>query len=301
MVGLPGSPPHRLPTDPLPRAKALSAVLPDLLVQARRLSATVVAGWHGRRRAGPGEQFWQFRPFAPGEPVNRIDWRRSARDEHLYVREREWEAAHTLWLAADLSGSMDYRSDLGPVPKRDRAVVLLLALADLAARGGERVGLPGLARPVAARDVADRIADTLAVTPPSVALPPTIDIRRFSDIVLIGDFLDPVEELTGWVDRLAGLGVRGHLLQVLDPAEETFPFSGRIEFVEPESGTRLLAGRADSWCETYRLRLAERREILTTLTRRAGWSFLVHHTDRPAAEPLIALSARLGAAAGALR
>ncbi len=285
-------------TGPLPRAKGLSAVLPDLLIQAQRLSATVVAGWHGRRRAGPGEQFWQFRPFAPGEPVSRIDWRRSARDEHLYVREREWEAAHTLWLAADLSVSMDYRSDLAAVTKRDRALVLLLALADLAARGGERVGLPGLARPVAARDVAERLADTLAAAAPATALPPTGAVRRFSDMVLFGDFLDPVDELVQWVERLAGQGVRGHLVQVLDPAEESFPFSGRIEFVEPESGLRLLAGRADAWGETYRTRLAERRDLLDRLTRRAGWSFLVHHTDRSAAEPLIALSARLGAAGG---
>lgn len=283
---------------PLPRAKGLSAVLPDLLIQAQRLSATVVAGWHGRRRSGPGEQFWQFRPFAPGEPVSRIDWRRSARDEHLYVREREWEAAHTLWLSADLSVSMDYRSDLAPVPKRDRAVVLLLALADLAARGGERVGLLGLSRPVAARDVAERLADSLAVAPSVTALPATGEVRRFADVVRVGDFLDPVDDLVQWVERLAGQGVRGHLVQILDPAEESFPFAGRIEFVEPESGARILAGRADSWGEIYRTRLAERRDVLDRLARRAGWSFLVHHTDRSAAEPLIALSARLGAAGG---
>lgn len=283
---------------PLPRAKGLAAVLPDLLIQAQRLSATVVAGWHGRRRSGPGEQFWQFRPFAPGEPVNRIDWRRSARDEHLYVREREWEAAHTLWLSADLSVSMDYRSDLAPVPKRDRAVVLLLALADLAARGGERVGLLGLSRPVAARDVAERLAESLAVAPPEPALPATGEVRRFADVVRVGDFLDPVDDLVQWVERLAGQGVRGHLVQILDPTEETFPFAGRIEFVEPESGARILAGRADSWGEIYRARLAERRDVLDRLARRAGWNFLVHHTDRSAAEPLIALSARLGAAGG---
>lgn len=294
----PGRRPPAPETAPLPRAKALSAALPDLLIQAQRLSATVVAGWHGRRRAGPGEQFWQFRPFAPGEPVSRIDWRRSARDEHLYVREREWEAAHTLWLSADLSASMDYRSDLAEVSKRDRALVLLLALADLAARGGERVGLMGLSRPVAARDAAERIAATLALTPPDTALPQAGAVRRFSDVVLLGDFLDPVDDLIAWVERLAGLGVRGHLVQVLDPAEESFPFSGRIEFIEPETGARLMAGRADAWGEIYRTRLAERRDTLDRLTRRAGWSFLVHHTDRSAAEPLIALSARLGAAGG---
>ena len=124
-------------------------------------------GVHGRRRAGPGETFWQFRPFVSGEPANRIDWRRSARDAHAFVREREWEAAQTLWLWFDRSPSMDFRSDLAQSRKLDRAAVLTLALADLAVRGGERVGLLGLSRPLAARDVIDRFAEILAAPGPA--------------------------------------------------------------------------------------------------------------------------------------
>lgn len=283
-------------------AKGLADGLPDLLVEASRVAQTVIAGWHGRRRAGQGETFWQFRPFIDGEPAQRVDWRRSARDDHLFVREREWEAAHTLWLTADLSASMVYRSKLSQTTKRDRALVLLLALAEVAARAGERVGLLGLSRPIASRNAAERLAATLALEAADVegrtALPEPNDVRRFSDVVAIGDLLDPLPATVAWVEMLARRGVQGTLVQVLDPVEETFPFDGRTEFRDPETGARIVAGRAETWAEAYRTALAAHRDALTNLCRRVGWSLVVHHTDRPASEVMIAIHARLAGAAG---
>lgn len=278
-------------------AKSLSAALPDLLVEARRVAATVAAGWHGRRQAGPGETFWQFRPFTAGESVGRIDWRRSARDDHLYVREREWESAHTVWLWPDLSPSMDFQSRLAPVTKRDRAVVLLLAVADLLARGGERVGVPGLLRPTPHRAAAERAAAALTHLTGREPFPDSHPIRRFSDLVLVGDFLDPIETTAAVLTRIAGSGARGHLVQVMDPVEETFPFAGRTEFRDPETGARIVAGRAEDWQAAYRDRLAAHRDQLRRLAARLGWTYLIHHTDRSAAEPLLALHGRLSASA----
>ncbi|WP_367192809.1 DUF58 domain-containing protein [Amorphus sp. 3PC139-8] len=280
-------------------ARSLAATMPDLLVEARRVAATVAMGWHGRRRAGPGETFWEFRPFEPGEPAHRVDWRRSARDDHLFVREQEWEAAHTVWLAVDRSPSMAFGSKLSPVVKRDRAVVITLALADLLARGGERIGLVDGMRPTASRDAAERVADALMHLPVQSALPDIAGIRRFSDVVVIGDLLDPIDEIDIWMQKLAGSGARAHLVQVLDPVEETFPFGGRAEFRDPENGTMLLVGRAERWRDDYRRVLNAHREALADRCRRMGWSFLVHHTDRSAAEPLLALRARLAAGAHA--
>ena len=93
-------------------ARSLSATMPRLILEARRVAATVIHGLHGRRRAGTGENFWQFRRFVSGEPAARVDWRRSARDDHLYVREQEWEAAHTVWIWPDRSPSMVFASPL---------------------------------------------------------------------------------------------------------------------------------------------------------------------------------------------
>ena len=274
-------------------ARSLAEALPDLFVEATQVANAMIAGWHGRRRSGPGESFWQFRPFNMGEPARRIDWRRSAKDDSLYVREREWEQAHTVWLWPDLSVSMNFRSRLSPVLKRDRAVVLMLALAEMLATSGERVGLPGLSRSLSGRNSAETLAQILSHAPAPAALPETAGIKRFSDIVLISDFLDPVSEITAWMSHAAGLGVRGHIVQVLDPIEETFPFDGRVEFHDQERGTRLTTGRAESWRDAYQARLERHRAELKDAARRAGWSFILHHTDRSAAEPLLALHAAL--------
>src|SRR5918992_4327907 len=86
--------------------------MPRLILEARRVAAALAHGIHGRRRAGPGETFWQFRPFVAGEAAQRVDWRRSGRDDRLFVREREWETAQSVWMWIDRSASMGYASDL---------------------------------------------------------------------------------------------------------------------------------------------------------------------------------------------
>ena len=277
-------------------ARSVADALPDLLVEASHVASSIIAGWHGRRRAGPGESFWQFRPFNMGEPAKRIDWRRSARDDHLYVREREWEAAHTVWLWADLSPSMVFRSRLAGVAKRDRAIVLMLALADMLAETGERIGLPSLTRAFSDRRAAERLADALTHLSKPIAYPDTTAVQRFADVVLVSDFLDPIEEVAAWVARVASTGARGHLVQVLDPIEETFPFDGRVEFTDPEKGFRLTAGRAEKWREDYRNRLEAHRAEIRDIARRAGWTYVLHHTDRPASEPLLVLHSALSGA-----
>ena len=283
----------------LEQARQLSSRLPDLLVAARRIATNVMMGVHGRRRAGPGETFWQFRPYVTGEPAKRIDWRRSARDHHLYVREREWEAAQTIWIWPDLTPSMAFRSQLSQTTKLDRAVVLGLAIADMLARGGERVGVPGLMEPRIGQDTAERIAIAMLKAEP-VDWPPTLRLARFADVIVLSDCLAPIEELKSRLQKIAAQGARLHILQILDPAEETFPYEGRLEFRDPETGGTWLAERAGGLKERYRNRLAAHREELATMARRAGYSFAVHHTDRPAAEGLLFLHGQLSGGRGAM-
>ncbi len=277
----------------LTEAKGIAAGMPDLLVEARRVAATVLAGWHGRRVSGRGETFWQFRPFVTGEPAAAIDWRRSARDDHLYVREKEWEASHTVWLWADLSTSMDFRSRLAPVTKRTRAIVLCLALAELLATAGERTGLLGASRAMLARNSAERIAALIPAAIEKPAPPDVHALKRFTDITLFGDFLDPIAEVEATLEAILRAGVHAHLVQVIDPIEETFPYAGRTEFHDPETGLRHVVSRAEQYRTDYQNRLAALRDRLATLCRRLDWTFIVHRTDRPATEPLLALHARL--------
>jgi len=284
-------------------AQGLADRLPELLIEASRVSMTVAHGIHGRRRAGPGETFWQFRQFESGDARQTIDWRRSASSDHLYVREREWEAAHTVWLWPDISPSMDFRSELSSVTKRDRGLVLAFALAELLVRGGERVGLMGLTPALASRRATTRIAETVAAhaNDPNFAqsLPPPARISRFSGVILLSDFLDPVEQIEPRLAELAGNGVSGHIVQVMDPAEETLPYEGRAEFRGLEGQERWIADRVESLRPQYQARLNAHRARLEEAARSLGWSFLVHHTDRSAVEPLLTLVMRLsGNAAG---
>ncbi|KQZ16202.1 hypothetical protein ASD50_10065 [Mesorhizobium sp. Root552] len=279
----------------LARGRQRASLVPDLLVEARRIVNTVIAGWHGRRRRGIGENFWQFRPYVEGEAVNRIDWRRSARDDHTYIRDREWEAAHTVWLWADASPSMLYKSATATVSKESRALVLALAMAELLSRSGERIAWPGLTDPFTARNGAERIASHLSHAAKLPSKPDLSGIRRFSDIVLVSDFLDPVEETFEWLDVLSRHGVRAHLVEVADPAEETFPYAGRTEFTDPETGEKLTAGRAEMLAEDYRRLYLARREELVSRCKRMGWSFTTNHTDRLASEALVRLHMAMAA------
>jgi uncharacterized protein (DUF58 family) len=105
-------------------AHALAERMPELMLSAQRIAQTVAHGIHGRRQPGPGETFWQFRQYQSGDATSLIDWRRSASSSHVYIREREWEAAHTVWLWPDLSASMTFQSTLAPTMKVDRALIL---------------------------------------------------------------------------------------------------------------------------------------------------------------------------------
>lgn len=278
-------------------AAGLVAAMPRLVMEARRIAASVHHGLHGRRRAGTGENFWQYRRFIDGEPSNRVDWRRSARDDHLYVREREWEAAHTVWIWPDLSASMVFASPLVWETKRDRALVLAFALAELLVKGGERVGIPGVMRPSASRRIVEKMAESLvhADSLPQ-SLPPAFAPSPRAEVVLLSDLWSPTPEVIAAIAGLGGGGARGHVVQVCDPAEETFPFNGRVEFREPESGAVLTIGRAETVRADYVARVARHRAAIRHEAERRGWSLLVHRTDRPASEALLALHARISGA-----
>jgi uncharacterized protein (DUF58 family) len=286
-------------------AQALADRLPELLLEALRVANSVVHGVHGRRRPGTGETFWQFRQFEVSDPATVIDWRRSASSDTLYVREREWEASHTFWLWPDVSPSMSFRSHLASVTKRDRALVLVLALGEMLVRAGERIALLGLTAPMTSRRATSRIAETLAANAESealkVSLPPKARLSRFSSAILVSDFLDPPDVIAKRITEMAEGDVQGHLIQVLDPAEETLAYQGRMEFTSPEGSERWVADRVETLREAYRQKLGEHRAQLQEAARRVGWSFLVHHTDRPAAEPLLTLIMRLQGLAGDYR
>jgi uncharacterized protein (DUF58 family) len=273
-------------------SRTLAASLPHLVLAARRIAANVIHGLHGRRRAGPGENFWQYRRFVSGEPSQNVDWRRSARDDHLYVREREWEAAHTIWIWPDRSPSMAFASKQARDSKLERSLIVAFALAELLVSGGERVGIPGLMSPTASSNVIDKMAQAMLHDDAArLSLPPSFVPSPLAEILVLSDFWSTIAEIRTMLAGLSGSGAHGTLVQVVDPAEETFPYSGRIEFVEPEGFGVITAGRAESWAQDYTARLALHRDQIRDETNKLDWMFTTHSTDRSAAELLLFLHA----------
>ncbi|HXV25401.1 MAG TPA: DUF58 domain-containing protein [Alphaproteobacteria bacterium] len=277
------------------RSQNLAARLPPLLIAAERVASTVAQGVHGRRRTGLGEAFWQFRSYEPGDPPQRIDWRRSARSDRVFIRQTEWEAAQTAWLWRDGSPSMRYRSGLDLPEKRERAELLVLALASLLLRAGERVALMGSnLRPTSSLSTSERMALALLREPDPRSLPAPMELPRFSQIVLFGDFLSPIEEISAVLRPHAERGLRGHLLRVLDPAETSLPFAGRVRFKGLEGEGELIFSRVESIRQAYVERFLAHEAALKDLARAIGWSMTTHRTDQPAEPALLGLWVLLG-------
>jgi len=277
------------------QAETIAASLPPLLVEAERVAATVAQGVHGRRKVGVGETFWEYRHHRAQDPMTAIDWRQSAKSDNLYVRENEWEAAESVWIWRDNSPSMRYGSEFASVTKLDRATVLSLACASLLIRGGERIARLEANDPPAAGKSALRryAADLVNETTSGQSLPSLIPLPRFAQVVMISDFLTPAADIEIVMRFYASGGIKGHLVQILDPAEEDLPFEGRARFEGMEGESDLTFDRIEALRDQYRGRLHEHRSAIAAAAQRLGWSFMTHRTDKPPQTALLALYASL--------
>jgi len=272
------------------QAEQASAALPSLLVEADRVAASVSQGVHGRRRVGQGETFWQFRQYQTGDAVHQIDWRQSARTTPLYIRETEWEAAQTVWLWRDLSPSMVYRSKPSLAAKFERRDILLLALSSLLIRGGERFALAGSGeRPLSGPASQERLWTMMKNQTPYDNDLSELNISRHAHVVMFGDFLSPLVELEKKMASLANRNIKGHLVRIIDPAEEAFPFEGRVKFFDTESMESSLLGNVGKIRKDYQKSFVNHGNGLFDLARSWGWSLTTHHTDQAPTPTLLSL------------
>lgn len=285
-------------------AAALAARMPDLLLRARQTAATLAAGLHPQRRAGWGDNFWQYRPAQPGEPATRIDWRQSARTHHAQVREKEAENAQTVILWCDLSASMDWRSANTLPSKRDSAVTLLLTMAALLLRAGENVQLAGpsglfplpiggpplerLAMGFSAQAQAEYGGTQEGVSQsPFQRLPIHLPMR--AHLLIASDFLGPQEEIQSFLRHLAARPVRAHLLQIRDPAEASLPYAGRVLFTGPENESPVELSETSDVRAAYADLIATREHWLAETATRYGHDLTRHQTDQTALPALLSL------------
>ncbi|MEM7547189.1 MAG: DUF58 domain-containing protein [Pseudomonadota bacterium] len=279
-------------------AERISGALPPLLAEAERLAASVAPGVHGRRQAGSGETFWQFRNAQPGDPHQAVDWRRSARSDTMFVREMEWEAAQTVSIWRDDALSMDFKSDSAARSKGARAALLSMALGVLLIRGGERVSLLGTdaARPASGESQLVRMGSILTDERdhrPDFGAPPKADFARGGRAVFFSDFMGPRDDIFPALTHAAAAGVSGAYVQVIDRAEETFPFDGRLVFESMGRDVKFETDRARGLQSAYKDRLAERRRDLELTARRCGWRCLIHRTDESPRKALLWLYSML--------
>lgn len=283
-------------------AEKIAGALPPLLAEAELLASTVSMGVHGRRRAGHGENFWQYRQAVPGDARSMVDWRRSGRSDAQFIREMEWEASQTVSFWVDDAQSMDYRGEGSARSKAERARLLALALSVLLVSGGERVALMGgaAAQPRGGRTQLNRMALALAgdaadrADRPDYGVPPTDRLARGGRAIFFSDFLGDPDLMLPVLNHAADQGVRGCFVQVLDESEEVFPFDGRMIFQSMSGGTEFETQRARALREAYAARLAERRARLSDLARGLGWRCLFHRTSEAPRAALLWLYMALG-------
>lgn len=285
------SDPARLRSD----AEALAQPFPPLLAAAEHLASSVLLGEHGRRRAGMGDEFWQYRASMPGDERRMIDWRRSARSDQEFVREKEWQAAQSVMIWVDPARSMAFTSGKHP-EKAHAARMLALAASVLLVRAGERVGLTSLAAPPRSGQLQLlRLAAALSEdSDEEYGAPELRGILHHSRAVFVSDFLGDLGPIEAALTKAADRDVKGAICQVLDPAEEAFPFDGRTIFESMGGTISHETLKAGDLRDRYLDRLAERKARLAELARRTGWQYHLHHTDQSATAALLWLHGALG-------
>lgn len=262
------------------RAEAEAARLPPLLAQAEHLAGTVLLGEHGRRRSGLGDDFWQYRPVQPGDSLRMIDWRRSAKSDAQFVRQREWQVAQSVMLWVDAAPSMGFSSLKDGTTKGERARLLALAVAILLIRSGERVGLTGTQLPPRRGEgqVLRLTEMFLREETGDYGTPETRAMLPHARALFVSDFMGDFDAFSDALTKAADRGVRGVCYQVLDPAEEDFPYRGRAVFESMGGSLTHETKKADDLRNRYIERLAERRAQLQDLCRITGWQYGSHHT-----------------------
>lgn len=285
------------------RAEAEAARLPALLARAEHLAGTVLLGEHGRRRAGMGDDFWQYRPVQAGDERRNIDWRRSARSDSQFVRQHEWQIAQSVAIWVDNAAAMGFSSDKALPPKSDRARLLALAVAILLNRAGERVGLAGADLPPRRGETQImRLAQALTHDGDAdYGRPQATGLAAHGRALFVSDFLGDIGAVRAALTAAADRGIQGVVLQVLDPAEEAFPYRGRTIFESMGGTLRHETLKASELRDRYKARLAARKAELRTLCTGTGWQYGLHHTSDSAQSALLWLYRAFEAGTGGTR
>lgn len=277
-----------------PRAIARAEALG---MNARFIVEGYMAGEHKSPYRGFAIEFAQHREYAPGDDVRHLDWKVQAKTERYYIKQYEQETNFVAHLLLDGSESMKYGS--GEISKLEYGKVMAACLAYLILHQRDAVALGIFDEEVQEylprsdnRDNLFRIMDRLAGFEPlrGTRLAPVLhgmagQIKRKGIVIVISDFFDDEEELLQSVQHLRFKGHEVIMMQVLDPCEIDFPFTGNVEF-EGLEDLPLIRTRPSQIKKSYHREFEKFRERLRSDVERHQCHFVGVRTDQPLDEVL---------------
>ena len=267
------------------KAEELSNKIPSLYVKADRIANTIWEGMHNRNKDGLGDNFWQFRKYEYGDPAHLIDWKKTAKSNETFIQEKELQTLQNFVIWRDTSRSMNFRSSESIDTKLYRANLFTLTLTIILSKSGENIVLNGLKTELlkggnAVNFVSNQINEK--VTDSFKSSPNINEIKNNSDVILIGDFLNNINETEKTIKELSNRGINGIIIQILDPAERFFPYKGRINFNGLEGEKNILIGKAESVRNDYKQAIKIHIEKLEKLTTSYSWKYILDNSDQDA-------------------
>lgn len=263
------------------KAEESSASLPALMVRAENIADNIMHGEHAQKKAGAGEKFWQFREYHTSDRPQDIDWRQSAKTDHVFIKQREWQTTQRTYLWCAGGKTMDYPSDKNTISKQDCAQLMCLSLALLLRKAEEQIGVFGDLKTGRSAQTMQKIGQHLIDLPKhGQALPDTahFDLPRHASFIGAGDFLSPLEDIETRFNHIAAYAQNALIIHILDPTELTLALSGRLRFQGPDDSEHLI-NHVPSIREEYQNRITEHVNAVQSLCEERGWFYIRHTTD----------------------
>jgi uncharacterized protein (DUF58 family) len=220
----------------------------NLLVFAKATVEGYYSGKHKSPYRGSAAEFADYKEYAPGDDLARLDWRVYGRTRRLYLRQFEEETDMTVYLMVDTSGSMRYAGEKRPskfilaakiaaalaylmMAQSDKAALVLFAqkVTQFLAPGGTRRHLHRLVtelervRPARTTGIAEAVQECNAL------------FKKRGRIVILSDFLDDTAALFDALAQFVHRKFEILLLQVTDPDELNLPAFNAAKFVDLET------------------------------------------------------------------
>lgn len=263
----------------------------DLL--ARRKVSSVYMGSRRSIRQGRGIEIADYREYYPGDDFRSIDWRVYARTERLYIRRFEEEKDLTLHLLMDSSASMDFA--VAGMRKFDYAGSIAAGFAYLAVNKYEKFAsalfsdsITDIMQPKKGKMQFFRMVELLdnATQHGKTDLEKCIEqytnmIKSRSFVIVLSDFIEPMESLEYAIYRIAKYSKEAILVQTLDPGEIGLKWTDDIKFEDMESSESERTFLSPDFKERYQRRLEEHILGIQGICDDAGVEFFSVTTDTP--------------------